>query len=163
MPRNLFEVRNKTRLLNAISCTIAGFSLVYSIINLFIIEKPINILFLDNLSKYFLVCIPIIAIAFCVYFVISSKKIMLNLTKVPLLFRETKFSPENKKAFNCIQADTIIMINLFIQILFFFIQIETINTAKGIPPFSVIIPLVCVVLIAFVTFKNIFKCLKIQK
>ncbi|MEG2813088.1 MAG: hypothetical protein RSA79_00655 [Oscillospiraceae bacterium] len=163
MPKNLFEIRNKTRLFNGISYAVVGLSSVYTLINIFVINTNVKILGINNLSKYFLICFPVISIIICIMMIKNAEKIMSNKAKIPLAFKKTNFSSENKKTFNRLQADTNILINLIFQVMLLLTQVQTIYNAKGIQKPAGMLYIIFFGLIIFVSCRNMSKCLKISK
>lgn len=130
MIKQLWFVRNEHRLFNYLNFAIAGFTLIYTILNIIVFEGA-------N-TRYAFLILPIIALSICIllnriYKGVHKRKSILSLEK------------EKQIAKTKICQETAIGYNFILMLLSFFIQMDILNTYKNVGGSYIILEILCIV------------------
>lgn len=141
MIKQIWTIRSKKKLFTGLSFGIAGFMLFYSALTLLVMENRIS--WENNpfgsvdaqVSKYFLLLLPLLSILCCTLLYLLSKR-----TTLPFRSKKKPATAQQIEAFQngCIGEN--FLFSLFLA----FIQLDKLDTAKGTVGFSSLVPILLV-------------------
>ncbi|WMJ22548.1 hypothetical protein RBG61_11185 [Paludicola sp. MB14-C6] len=153
MIKQIWSIRSNAKLFNGLNFVITLFSLLYTILILFVLPNQIMLFHSQLHSKLILLILPLCSTILCCIFYHIVNKLKKKLADTKKIDR-TATQPIR------VLHDSVIGFNFLLMVTLFFIQIELLNRAKQIQGFSPLIIYIGLILIILFLIDSIRKYIK---
>ncbi len=156
MIKQIWTVRSPERLFVWLACAVCGVITLYTALNFWYLPPQIPVRLLGTQSRLFVIVLPIVHLALCTFFVLRYRK---NAVLFPL--SDVSDSQTIKLRKKDSQKTRVICMMLCSAALAFW-QLDCLNTAKELPGFGLLIPVLCGALALLFYVRGLFRIHSIQ-